>query len=196
MISSKLDTAARELTDPPGGLLIWIIVWLELFTFGLGMAAFIVQQRAAPEIFETSRALLNQNLALANTLILITGGYFMVRSLRALREENNRASSYWILAAIASGAGFLFLKSVEYYQKISHGIGLEHNSFFTFYWLLTGFHFLHVALGTVLLLALVRGIRKGVYNGSNSLDVESCGVFWHMCDLIWLMLFPTFYLLS
>ena len=94
------------------------------------------------------------------------------------------------------GILFLFIKGYEFYDKIGHGLTIDYDSFFTFYWLLTGFHFIHVLVGVVILLFVARGIRKAVYSKDDYLDVESGGAFWHMCDLIWLFLFPVLYLLT
>ncbi len=94
------------------------------------------------------------------------------------------------------GVLFLSIKGYEYYEKIEHGLTIDYDRFFTFYWLLTGFHFIHVMVGVVILLFLSTNIRKGNYSKNDYLDVESGGTFWHMCDLIWLLLFPALYLLN
>ena len=99
----------------------------------------------------------------------------------------------WI--GVLTGCGFLILKGIEFFDKLEHGYHLTYNSFFTFYWLLTGFHFIHVLVGIVILVVLAIYLRKGVYDKNNYFDVETGGAFWHMCDLIWLLLFPVLYLL-
>ena len=93
------------------------------------------------------------------------------------------------------GAIFLLLKGYEYYDKIETGIGLGTNTFFTFYWLITGFHFIHVILAIFILFALYISIKKNKYSMDDYLDVETGGAFWHLCDLIWILVFPIFYLL-
>ncbi len=93
------------------------------------------------------------------------------------------------------GLLFLCIKGYEYFEKTAHGLTIDYDSFFTFYWLLTGFHFIHVLVALIILLFLARGIRKGRYSKDDYLDVESGAAFWHMCDLIWLLLFPVLYLM-
>lgn len=186
----------RAFLYPPGGILIWIIILVELVTFAAGLIIFSIQRLANPEMFANSGQLLFQELALANTIILITGGYFMAMSVKQLKLGDNQKSSTWTLAAIITGIGFLILKSFEYYQKLEHGISLDYNSFFTFYWLLTGFHYLHVLIATLILTGVYFQIRMGKYSKDNFLDVESSAAFWHMCDLVWLMLFAVVYLLN
>lgn len=181
---------------PPGGILIWIVILVELVTFAAGLIIFSIQRVANPELFYNSGQLLFQELALANTVILITGGYFMAMAVTKLKDGDNKKSSFWTLAAIATGIAFLILKSFEYYQKLEHGISLDYNSFFTFYWLLTGFHYLHVLIATLILVAVYFKIKTGKYSKDDFLDVESSAAFWHMCDLVWLMLFAVIYLLN
>jgi nitric oxide reductase NorE protein len=92
------------------------------------------------------------------------------------------------------GLFFLGLKSLEYYDKITDGIGIGYNTFFTFYWMLTLFHVIHVIVGLVILTSVYFGVRKE--NSKTSIDdVEASAAFWHMCDLIWILLFPIIYLL-
>jgi len=181
--------------EPPGGILVWMIVFLELLTFGAGLGVFLFQGQQDIEGFRSSREMLNQPLAFANTLILLTGGWFMVNGLTSLRSGNARSSLRWIVAAIATGVGFMALKCVEYTEKIEHGISFGEDTFFTLYFLLTGFHVAHVFAAVVILLFLAVKIRKGFYTPEEHLDVESGAIFWHMCDLIWLLIFPVIYLL-
>lgn len=186
---------ARETWEPPGGILIWTLVFLELVTFGAGFGVLMAQGREQVAAFEAGRALLNQPLALANTFILLTGGWCMANALIALRCNRRRPALIWILSAIATGLFFLVLKGVEYAEKFQHGIGFGEDTFFTLYYALTGFHAVHVLVAVILLSFMALGIRSGRYHAADHFNVESSGIFWHMCDLIWLLLFPILYLL-
>ena len=181
--------------EPPGGILVWIIVILELITFAAGLGVFVVQSRVEAAAFQAGRALLNQPIALANTLILLTGGWCMANGIGFLRRGQRIPAGRWIAGALASGVAFLILKGFEYAEKIQHGFGFGEDTFFTLYWLLTGFHFLHVVVAFVLLLVMRAGVYCGRYHCHNFHDVESSGIFWHLCDLIWLLLYPVIYLL-
>lgn len=185
----------KNIYYPPGGILLWIIVFLEVLTFTIGISVFLYQKGGDYETFAHSQAMLNRTFGMVNTLVLITGGFFMATSLRYLKAGNNAKSLVWIRAASLMGVLFLFIKGYEYYGKIQHGHTIDYDSFFTFYWLLTGFHFIHVLVAVVILLFMGRGIRKGAYSKEEYLDVESGAIFWHMCDLIWLFLFPVLYLM-
>lgn len=182
------------LFEPPGGILVWIVAFVELLTFLLGLGAFLVQKRGDPELFRAGQALLSQPLALANTLLLLTGGWFMANAIVTLRAGRGAAAGRWIGGAALTGLGFLVLKGVEYADKLGHGFNLGHDAFFTLYWMITGFHFLHVVVAVILLVAVGFGVRRGRYTAAGHEDVASVAVFWHLCDLIWLVILPVVYL--
>ena len=189
-ISQTCSDDHNDPLKPPGGILVWIIVFLELITFGAGLVVFVVQSRQETSSFQTGRALLNQPVALVNTLILLTGGWCMANGIAALRRQRCIHAVRWVAGAIGTGVAFLVLKGSEFAEKIQHGVGFGNDSFFTLYWLLTGFHFLHVVVAVVILIFMRSGIRSGNYHRDHLHDVESSSVFWHMCDLIWLLLYP------
>ncbi len=193
MNSESIDN--KNIYYPPGGILIWIVVFIELLTFMIALTVFVFQRSGDIELFHASQQLLVKHFGVINTIFLVTAGYFMAEALHKLKLGDNNSSFNKIRLAILFGILFLALKGFEYYDKIVHGIGLEYSDFFTFYWLLTGFHFIHVLVGLTILLALMYHIQKGTYSESNYEDVETGAVFWHMCDLIWLILFPIIYLL-
>ncbi len=188
-------THKKELADPPGGIIVGILVLLEILTFTVAIGAFYYKKMHAPELFAESQRVLNPLIGTLNTMVLLTAGFFMASSVKSLRKGKTRTSTHWLYGAIIFGLLFLAIKSFEYAEKIHAGHTLGHNTFFTFYWLLTGFHFIHVLVGIVILTVLSFGIRKGSYHAGNYDDLEAGGVFWHMCDLIWLLLFPVLYLI-
>ena len=118
----------------------------------------------------------------------------MAAGLVELKKGGSKAVTYLALT-IAFGLLFMALKAYEYNEKIELGIGFSTNQFWVFYWLLTGFHLIHVMVAIVLLSYMLIKTKSGVYTSTNFEDVESVGVFWHMCDLIWIFLFPILYLL-
>jgi nitric oxide reductase NorE protein len=194
-LANPLPVYHRRVTEPPGGLLVWLIVLLEAFTFCVGLVIFIAQSKTNAAVFQHGRESLNQTIALANTLILLTGGWCMANSLTRLRAGATQLARRWIGGAIFSALAFLLFKSVEYADKLAHGHGLHAGEFFTLYWSLTGFHFLHVATALVILVLMWRGLRRGRYTATQHEDVEGAGIFWHLCDFIWLLLYPIIYLL-
>ncbi len=183
----------KDILYPPGGILIWIIIFLELITFGIALIAMVVSNNEDPELFHNSRLQLNKVLGTINTIFLITSGFFMAKSVAELKMQNTKKSSLYLNLTMLGGLLFLALKSVEYYFKIEAGFTIGYNTFFTYYWLLTLFHLVHVIVGLVILFVVSRSLKK---NKANLEDFEASAAFWHMCDLIWLLLFPVIYLIS
>lgn len=185
---------SKNIYYPPGGILLWIIIFLELFTFGMALVAMVVYSKNEPEIFHSSRLLLNTIFGLVNTVFLLTSGFFMAKSVQSFKANNRKKSSLYLRLTMLGGLFFLLLKSIEYYEKIEAGLLIGYNTFFSFYWMLTLFHVIHVVVGLSILSSVYFSLNKK--NKSLALeDFEASAAFWHMCDLIWLLLFPIIYLI-
>lgn len=185
---------AKNIYYPPGGILLWIIIFLELFTFGMALVAMVIYSKDEPEVFHSSRLLLNTTFGIVNTIFLLTSGFFMAKSVENFKEDNYKKSSLYLKLTLLGGLFFLGLKGIEYYEKIEAGLLIGYNTFFSFYWMLTLFHVIHVLVGLVILSSVYFSLHKK----GNSLaleDFEASAAFWHMCDLIWLLLFPIIYLI-
>ena len=184
----------KSLYYPPGGILIWIVIFLELITFGMALIAMVMYSKEEPQAFHTSRLLLNTTFGAVNTVFLLTSGFFMANSVKKLKESKIYQSSIYLKLTMVGGFLFLLLKSVEYYMKIEAGLTLSYNTFFSFYWMLTFFHVIHVIVGLVILAITYISLQKKK-DKINLEDFEASAAFWHMCDLIWLLLFPIIYLI-
>jgi nitric oxide reductase NorE protein len=178
---------------PPGGILMWIVIFLELFTFGMALIAMAIYSKEEPVVFHNSRLLLNTTFGTINTILLITSGFFMAQSVSSLKIGNVKKSKWYLRLTMLGGVLFLMLKSIEYFDKIEAGLTISYNTFFSFYWMLTLFHVVHVIVGLVILGFIYFGIKKEKSTTSIE-DMEASAAFWHMCDLIWLLLFPIIYL--
>lgn len=184
----------KNIYYPPGGILIWIIIFLELFTFGAALIAMVFYGKQEVEIFHNSRLQLNAAFGMINTIFLLTSGFLMAVSVSELKRKNVDKFKKLLLLTMVFGVLFLCLKSFEYYQKLDEGLDVGYNTFFSFYWMLTLFHVIHVIVGLVILTSIYFGVKKE--NSSTTIeDVEASAAFWHMCDLIWILLFPIIYLL-
>lgn len=183
----------KAISSPPGGILLWILILLEVFTFGLALAGLVYYRFQEPELFAQSTAVLNKTLGSINTIVLLTSGFFMAAAVHFFKKQNIKNGIYSMLATILVGSAFLVIKWFEYEEKLDVGLGLDENMFFTFYWLLTGFHFIHVIVGLVILTLILLKITNKQKTVKIE-DIEAGGAFWHMCDLIWLLLFPALYL--
>ena len=192
MVTHKINH--KNIYYPPGGVLIWIIIFLELITFGIALIAMVYYGKQLPELFHDSSQELNIVFGTINTFFLITSGYFMALSVHQIKVGKSVDSLKFLSLTMLGGLLFLVLKSIEYYLKIEAGFTLGFNTFFDFYWLLTLFHVIHVIVGLIILLFSYSAIKKKGPN-INIEDFEASAAFWHMCDLIWLLLFPIIYLM-
>ena len=170
----------------PGNPMMWVLIGSELLVFGAGLIGLAGARLMEPELFAASQASLDRLTATINTGVLLTSGYFAALAVVAIRRENVARARAWLAAAGALGLVFLAIKIFEYAEKAEAGIGLETNTFFTLYYLLTGFHLAHVVFG-VIILALV-----GIFARLET--IETGTVFWHMVDLVWVLIFPMIYL--
>ncbi|MCF6213148.1 MAG: cytochrome c oxidase subunit 3 [Flavobacteriaceae bacterium] len=182
----------KNIYYPPGGILMWIIIFLELITFGIALIVLAVSSKENPVLFHTSSTHLNTTYGAINTVFLLTSGFFMATAVHQFKLKDFKKSSFYLKLTMLGGILFLLLKTIEYNRKIALGFVLGYDTFFNFYWLLTGFHVIHVIVGLVILLFMHRSLKKDT---ALLEDVEASAAFWHMCDLIWLLLFPVLYLI-
>ncbi len=180
---------------PPGDFAIWIFIYAELLAFGIFFLSYAFARANNVELFNESQLLLNRTAGAINTLLLITGSYFVVRAVAAIRDDKAHLCSRWLLAAILMACIFLAIKLVEFYTKYQEGISLSTNTFYMFYLSMTFFHFMHVILGAVILVAVMLKARNGAYSREEHTGVETGGSYWHMVDLVWIILFPLVYII-
>lgn len=177
----------HETNRLPGELMMWILILSELAVFGAGLLAFLAVRLTDPAGFAEAQSHLHRTGAAANTLVLVTSGWLAALACGAAGAGQTRRLRLLLAAAIGFGVVFLILKGSEYADLWAQGIGTETHAFFTFSYLLTGFHAAHVLAGMVLL-ALVGWL-------ATPRAVETGAAFWHMVDLVWVLLFPVVYLL-
>ncbi|WP_443081415.1 cytochrome c oxidase subunit 3 [Thiohalorhabdus sp.] len=173
----------------------WVFILAELLVFGIFFAAYAFARSAHPELFDRYQANLDRTGGLVNTLLLITGSYFAVRAVAAIRKGATAACQRWMVAALTAGAAFLVVKGGELVGHYSEGVRLSSNTFYMFYLSLTVFHYMHVIMGMVILAAVAAKARAGAYSVDEHTGVETGAAYWHMVDLVWLILFPLVYVM-
>ncbi len=184
---TSLDEGWGPLSQLPGNPMIWLLIISEIAVFGAGFAGFVISFLIDPQTFTTSQDTLNRLDGAINTMVLITSGLFAALAVREEADGRTARMRAFIALAILTGIVFLAVKYVEYSAEIAYGHLMGTNNFYTLYYLLTGFHALHVVLGIVIL---------AIVAWKHSLDnLETGAAFWHMVDLIWVILFPVVYLM-
>ena len=183
---------------PPGDLAIWFFICAELLVFAVFFAAYAFARAKNVAMFDAMQQTLDRKGGALNTVFLITASYCVARAVAAIKIEGadaSRTSARWLAAGMLCGGGFLVVKVFEYHDKLAAGINLSTNTFYMFYLSLTFFHFMHVILGMVILTAIWLKTRKGGYNPADHHGMETGASYWHMVDLLWIILFPLVYVM-
>lgn len=179
----------------PGDLAIWIFIFAEMLAFGMLFVAYAFTRAHNVELFNTSQLTLSRTSGAINTLALITSSYCVVRAVSAIKHGLSRACAHWLSGAVLLGGVFVAIKVVEFHAKFEAGITLSTNAFYMFYLALTFFHFMHVLMGMVILGCVIAKARRGGYSRHDYVGVETGASFWHMVDLLWIILFPLVYII-
>jgi len=189
------QTQAAQHRHLPGDLAVWFFIFAELAVFGILFIGFGVARSLDPATFNAGRAALHPWTGLINTIGLITASYLVACAVKRLRHEKTGATVL-LVGAIAASSVYTFGKLWEYGVLYADGYNLGTDTFFMFYFFLTFFHFMHVVLGQIILVVLAVKVRKGDYHTNNMNGMESGASYWHMVDLVWLVLFPLLYVLA
>lgn len=187
--------AAKPARRLPGVEGVWVFLGADMMFFFLLFMLVMTSRRAAPGVFEAGRLTLNADFGGINTLILLTSSWFMVLAVDAAKRDRLAEIPRWLLATFACGVAFGVSKAFEYGAKIAAGITPTTSDFYMYYFILTGFHMLHVVGGCVMLLVFWRMARRGAFGSQRLAVIESGGLYWHMVDLLWIVLFPLLYLM-
>lgn len=177
----------------PGEEGVWVLIFGDLLVFAAFFVTYAVSRMDALDLFRQSQAQLDRGLGLLNTLLLLTSSWCVAQAVAAVRRGDRRARAL-VMTAIACGVGFVIVKIIEYSAKIRAGITLNTDPFFTLYYMFTAIHLIHVVIGLgVLTFICTRFNREGRFVAPVSL-IEGGGAFWHLVDLLWIILFALLYL--
>jgi nitric oxide reductase NorE protein len=179
----------------PGEAGVWVLILGDMFAFAAFFAVFLVHRAQNVALFSISQAVLERRFGLLNTALLLTSSLFVAHAAMAARAGAPRRSARLLILALACGGGFVVSKAFEWGGKIAAGITLNTNEFYSFYYMFTGIHLLHVLVGMGVLMYLLSRSRRADPGASYVAVMEGGGAFWHMVDLIWVVLFALFYLL-
>ncbi len=146
-------------------------------------------------MFLEGRATLNASIGLFCTLALIVSSYFVALAVEAVKQGKNFVASRRLMLALLSATVYLVLKLSEYTTLVGLGYDLSTNTFYTLYFFITGFHFMHVLLGMIILAYMRIKARKDYYIPTDSNGFEAGASYWHMVDLVWIIVFFLIYII-
>lgn len=181
----------------PGESSMWFFIIGDLLIFGVYFVAYMIYRGQHQALFLHSQQYLNQGIGATNTVVLLTSSLFVALGTQAARGGKS-ADAYRLFGlALAVGAVFPVLKMVEWVPKVGAGLTPGENLFFMYYYVMTGLHLCHVLLGLVIMGFVLRDLRvsKALSHEPNVKFVETGAMYWHMVDLLWLVLFALFYLM-
>jgi nitric oxide reductase NorE protein len=192
---AKSDVLSLSGSHVPGDKDVWFLLIAELMMFGVFFITYMVYRANDVELFNVSQLAMNRNLALLNTLFLVTSSWAVVQAVTAARQNRLIAVRGYLLTAISLAVAFMTAKCFEYSIEFEHGITAATNMFFMFYFCLTMIHMLHAIIGTVILCVVCMNAHRGAYRPGRMEGLETAVSYWHMVDLLWIFLFPLLYLL-
>lgn len=180
----------------PGDEMVWMFIIGDMCCFSLFFGLFAYYRTEAPDLFLEAQSLLDTQSGTINTLLLLCSSWLVALGLRAAKRGFNKYAALFMTIATILGSGFLWLKGLEYTHKADVGINFLTNDFWTFYYLITGMHYFHVLLGVPLLAYFAVNLyRRPKLTEQDINNLECGGIYWHMVDLLWLVIFPLIYLL-
>jgi cytochrome c oxidase subunit 3 len=184
----------------------WLFLLSEILLFGGLFILYSTYRYKNPIAFHLAAWELNRVLGTLNTLILLTSSLTMALSIYFIQKGNRKGSASFLMATIFLGFLFLIIKYAEWATKIGHGIypnsprllGRSKGEilFYGLYYSMTGLHGLHVLVGILVLSVMLFLMMKGKINENRSIPLENSGLYWHLVDIVWIFLFPLFYLIT
>lgn len=179
-------------THLPGDGHMWFMVLGDLFIFGGYFIAYLVFRAQAPEQFLADQQHLNITIGVINTIVLITSSWLVAQSVQAARAGNRTGAIALVRAGALCGVLFAVLKVYEWSSEIQAG-HTNSSAFFSFYYVLTGVHLFHVGLGLLILGVVVRDLRNP--RRARVGMAEQGATYWHMVDLLWVVIFALLYVM-
>ena len=183
----------------------WLFLFTEILLFGGLFLMYAGYRFEHPDGFTAAAAELDVLLGTINTIILLTSSLTVVLAIVALQKANKKLSMFFLWITVACGLLFLVNKYFEWGAKVHHGIypkgpALQNMSegevlYFGLYYVMTGLHGLHIVVGLAFIGYVMWQIHKDIITSTNFQKLENSGLYWHLVDIIWIFLFPLFYLI-
>lgn len=205
-LSHQFDDAGQQ--HEASWLGMWIFLATEILFFGGMFTGYILYRSLYPAAFADAGRKLEVALGATNTIVLIGSSLTMAMAVHSAQMGRRKALIGFLLATMGLGLGFLAIKGIEYAHKFERHLvpgssfayperfAQQAQLFFSFYFVMTGMHALHMVIGVCLLAALVSKSLKGRFSPAYYTPVEIIGLYWHFVDIIWIFLFPLLYLID
>ena len=203
--SFSLPNSGHNYDAKASKLGMWLFLYTELLLFGGLFMVYMVYRALNHDTFLIASFNLNVWLGTINTVVLLTSSMTVAMSITAIQKGNSKLSLILLALTVAAAVIVLVIKYFECGAKIEHGFwpGMDHFTnlpfgeqlYFYLYFFMTGLRGLHVVVGMVFILIVMKKIKNGSQNKNKNQLLENSGLYWHLVDLIWIYLFPLFYLI-
>jgi cytochrome c oxidase subunit 3 len=186
----------------------WIFLLTEILMFGGLFVAYAVFRSSNPDMFYNAHKFLDVELGAINTIVLITSSLTVALAIYSIQHDRKKATIRYLAITVLLAAVFMVIKYFEYSHKIHLGqlpgkyytfqgiAGSNPHIFFSIYFLMTGLHGIHVLSGMGLIGWLMYRVSKNHFSSEYYTPIEMVGLFWHLVDIVWIYLFPLFYLIG
>ena len=191
----------------------WVFLITEIMFFGGMFLAYTIYRSTFPNIFGVASASLNLPIGATNTCVLLLSSFTMVMAVRAAQLGQKRTIILFLIVTMLFGFAFLGIKAYEWTEKFEeHHVPAQASFhldgvtgpdqqghaklFFSLYFAMTGLHALHMVVGVGILSFIIWQTAKGTYSSKYYTPVDIAGLYWHFVDIVWIFLFPLFYLID
>lgn len=180
----------------PGNKGIWVGICCEFVEFAVLFIVYFVARAHFPEAFEQGSERLSRVSGTIITLLMVTSSYLLAESIASLRDGSRRRSLWFLLGGLVVALGYPVAKLLEIRWNLAHGINGQSGIFFTVYYYLTFNHLVHAMWGIIGMLWVLGRHLAGAYSADDHSGLEALASYWHATDIIWLVIFPFFYVLA
>lgn len=184
----------------------WLFIFTELLFFGGLFLVYVVFRYQNPKAFHLAAEELDVAIGTINTIILLISSTTVAMSLTAIQKKQQKVAFWLVMGTTVLAVVFLINKVFEWGSKFEHGLypgsetlqSLGHGDtlFYGLYFATTGLHALHIVIGIVLFIILLVKLYKRKINEERYALLENSGLYWHLVDIVWIFLFPLFYLVT
>ncbi len=200
-------TDAEQQADA-GKIGMWLFLVTEILLFGGLFVGFGIMQSLHREAFFAAHHHLDRTLGFINTIVLLSSSFTMVMAVDSARTDRRKRLIMYLVLTLMFAATFLGIKYLEYSHKFHEGLlpgKYYHHAgdhvpgqfmFFSFYFMMTGLHGLHILAGMAAIGWVLRRAVRGDFSSRYNTPVDLVGLYWHLVDLIWIYLFPLLYLIT
>ena len=195
-MSAVRDAPSGAKPHLPGEPGVWVFILGDLFVFAMFFIVFVYYRAQDVPLYVQAQSALNQKLGVVNTVLMLSSSWFVALAVHAARAKRGLWSPRCFALAFLCGLGFVIVKFFEYREKINAGIMLTTNDFYMYYYMFTGLHLMHVLIGMGVLIFMWRIARVGDFTAKSINILDSGASFWHVVDILWIVLFALLYLMK